>query len=45
MFQNHEFVFDHQVFIDEKPDYYSFANETKDMTGQELFAMFANPSE
>ena len=34
-------VFDHQVFIDEKPEYYSFANETKNMTGEELFAMFA----
>ena len=33
-------VFDHQVFIDEKPDYYSFANQTENMTGAELFAMF-----
>ncbi len=32
------FDFDHQVFIDEKPEYYSFANQTKDMTGAELFA-------
>lgn len=31
----------HQVFIDEKPAYYAFANETKDMTGAEVFAMFA----
>lgn len=31
-------VFDHQVFIDEKPALYSFANETKDLTGPELFA-------
>ncbi|MGI9296241.1 MAG: GFA family protein, partial [Pseudomonadales bacterium] len=38
-------VFDHQVFIDEKPAYYSFANETKNMTGAELFAQFAAPSE
>jgi hypothetical protein len=36
-----EFVFDHQVFIDEKPHFYSFAGETKDMTGPELFASFA----
>lgn len=34
------FVFDHQVFIDEKPSYYSFANETNDMTGAELFAKY-----
>ena len=32
------FTFDHQVFIDEKPDYYEFANETRDMTGAEIFA-------
>ncbi len=32
--------FDHQVFIDEKPSYYCFANETKDMTGAEVFAIF-----
>lgn len=36
-----KFVFDHQVFIDERPDYYQFANETKDMTGPELFALYA----
>ena len=34
-------VLDHQVFIDEKPDYYCFANKTKDMTGAELFEQFA----
>ncbi len=34
------FVFHHQVFIDEKPDYYCFSNETKDMTGPEIFARF-----
>ena len=32
--------FDHQVFIDEKPSYYSFANETHDMTGAEIFAKY-----
>ena len=31
-----------QVFIDEKPDYYEFANETKDMTGAEVFAKFTS---
>ena len=29
--------FDLQVFIDEKPDNYSFANTTREMTGQEVF--------
>lgn len=34
-------VFDQQVFIDEKPSYYSFANQTKNLTGAEVFAQFA----
>lgn len=34
------FRFDHQVFIDEKPGYYSFEGKTKNMTGAELFALF-----
>ena len=39
-----EVVFDSQVFIDEKPGYYAFANETENMTGAEVFARYA-PSE
>jgi hypothetical protein len=39
------FVFDHQVFVDEKPSFYTFANETSDMTGPELFAKFAPNSD
>ncbi len=38
-------VFDHQVFIDQKPAYYEFANQTKNMTGAELFAMYAPADE
>lgn len=34
------FVFDHQVFIDEKPEYYCFSNKTEDMTGAEVFAKY-----
>jgi len=30
--------FDHQIFIDRKPAYYTFANETRDLTGAEVFA-------
>ena len=41
IFEKNDFVFDHQVFIDEKPSYYEFANQTKNMTGAELFAAFA----
>lgn len=32
--------FAHQVFVDEKPGYYDFANETHDMTGPELIASY-----
>lgn len=35
----------HQIFIDEKPDWYAFANKTKNMTGDEVFAAFAPPGE
>ena len=43
IFDNSEgLIFDHQIFIDEKPEFYSFANETKNMTGEEVFAMFAS---
>lgn len=34
--------FDHQIFIDEKPNYYCFANNTKEMTGAEVFAEYSN---
>ena len=30
-----------QIFIEKKPDYYEFANQTKMMTGEEVFAAFA----
>jgi hypothetical protein len=33
-----EFRFTSQIFIDEKPPYYDFANKTKNMTGAEVFA-------
>ena len=36
--------FDHQVFIEQKPQYYSFENKTHDMTGAELFAKHAPSS-
>lgn len=32
-----------QIFIDEKPNYYAFANPTPTMTGAEVFAQFAEP--
>lgn len=30
-----------QIFIEEKPAFYEFANDTKMMTGAEVFAMYA----
>ena len=40
-----EVLFDSQIFIDEKPGYYSFANETENMTGAEVFAKYGAPEE
>jgi len=34
-----------QVFVDEKPPYYDFANKTAMMTGAEVFALFAPPEQ
>lgn len=36
-----DLVFDSQIFIDEKPSYYEFANQTTNMTGAEVFAKYA----
>ena len=35
------FEFASQIFIDDKPAYYDFANKTHNMTGAEVFAAFA----
>ena len=40
-----ELNFDHQVFIDEKPAYYCFSNDTKNMTGAEVFAQYMGGEE
>ncbi len=46
LFENNEsFVFDHQVFIDNKPSYYDFANKTQNMTEEEVFAAFGGTDE
>ena len=34
-------TFTSQIFIDDKPAYYDFANKTHNMTGAEVFAAFA----
>lgn len=38
------FVFSSQIFIDEKPANYAFANVTEQLTGAEVIAMFAPPA-
>jgi|SRR5690606_8127411 len=40
LFEDGEWRFEHQVFIDEKPVHYAFANRTHDLTGEEVFAQF-----
>lgn len=36
--------FDQELFIEEKPGYYDFANNTDKLTGERLFAMYAPES-
>jgi hypothetical protein len=43
--QEDELIFDHEVFVEEKPRYYDFRNATRKMTGAEVFALFAADSE
>lgn len=42
--QHNDLQFVHQVFIDQKPPYYDFSNETQNMTGEECMAAFAASS-
>ena len=43
--QENDLVFDHEVFVEEKPRYYDFGNETKKMTGAEVFALFGGDND
>lgn len=43
--EDETFVFDSQIFFDEKPSFYGFVNETRTMTGAEVFANFPNKPE
>lgn len=36
-----DWQFAEQVFIEEKPGFYSFAEDTKELTGEQLFAQYA----
>ncbi|MCG8337545.1 MAG: GFA family protein [Proteobacteria bacterium] len=45
LFENlDELTFNVQVFIDKKPDYYSFSEKTNDMTEAEVFAKYGGSS-
>lgn len=39
------FTFDHQVFVDRKPTFYSFAQRTTEMTEAEVFARYGSPAD
>lgn len=39
-----DLVFDHQIFVEQKPQYYCFSNQTQMMTGEEVFAQFGAQS-
>ncbi|MCC2617171.1 GFA family protein [Aestuariibacter halophilus] len=40
-----ELMLDHEIFVDEQPPYYCFANDTRKMTGAEVFAAYAPPDQ
>jgi hypothetical protein len=37
------FTLEHQIFIDRKPKFYSYANQTKNLTEAEVFKQYAPP--
>ncbi|MDA8791814.1 GFA family protein [Bacteriovoracaceae bacterium] len=41
LFNDIDYTFHHQVFIDKKPSYYEFSNETKNMTEEDIFKQFS----
>ena len=46
LFDNYPQVsFDNQIFIDEKPEYYAFANQTTLMTGAEFAAKYGSSAD
>lgn len=40
LFQDQAFSLTNEIFIDQKPSYYELANETRKLTGQQVFAQF-----
>jgi len=41
LFQDREFTFSSEIFIDEKPSYYEFGNQTNQLTGQQVFEQYS----
>lgn len=41
LFGDGDWQFSKQIFIDQKPTYYAFANATEKLTGEEVFAAYA----
>ena len=41
LFQDQEFTFSSEIFIDEKPSYYEFGNQTNQLTGQQVFEQYS----
>jgi len=41
LFQEQNFKLTSEIFIDEKPAFYEFRNETRKLTGQQVFEQFA----
>lgn len=42
LFQEQNFKLTSEIFIDERPAFYEFKNETHKMTGQQVFERYAN---
>lgn len=38
-----DWEFNSEIYIEEKPDFYAFANETRQMTGKEVLEEFGRP--
>lgn len=41
LFQEQVFRLTQEIFIDEKPDFYTMKNETQKLTGQQVFEQFS----
>jgi hypothetical protein len=45
LFEGLDLKFDHQIFIDHKPKYYTFSNKTHEMTEAQVFAQYSATQE